>query len=71
MSMWRNFDERAKRLGILDTKLAQAAAICVALVVAKLLPEIMRLNVWWYVLLGVLFAIKPLITFYSRSDVKD
>jgi hypothetical protein len=68
MIIWEFFDERARRLGILDTKLAQAAAICVALVSVKLFPQILELDVWWFVLLGAVFAIKPLITFYGRSD---
>lgn len=68
MIIWEYFDERARRLGILDTKLAQAATICVALIVVKLIPRILELNVWWFVLLGAVSAIKPLITFYSRND---
>jgi hypothetical protein len=65
MTFWCYFDKRARKLGIIDTKLAQAAAICVALVIVKLIPEVMELNVWWFVLFAVLFAIKPLITFYG------
>lgn len=65
--MWNYFDKRARRLGILDTKLAQAAAIFFALVIVKLIPRIMEANVWWFVLLAVLCAIKPLITFYSST----
>jgi hypothetical protein len=67
--MWAYFDERARRLGILDTKLAQAAAIFFALIVVKLVPQIMDVSVWWFVLLAVLCAIKPLIAFYgSRAE---
>ena len=62
--MWNYFDKRARRLGILDTKLAQASAICFAFVIAKLVPEIMELSTWWFVLAAILCAIKPLITFY-------
>ena len=65
--MWGYFDERARRLGIFDTKLAQAAAICFALIIVKLIPEIMNLSIWWFVVLAVLCAIKPLVTFYGRQ----
>ncbi len=71
MTMWGYFDRRARRLGILDTKLAQAAAICVALIVVKLIPKIMELNVWWFVLFAIVCAIKPLITFYGRNDTEQ
>ena len=62
--MWEYFDKRARRLGILDTKLAQAAAIFFALVIVKLIPQIMKVNIWWFALLAILCAIKPFITFY-------
>ena len=67
MTMWEYLDKRARRLGILDTKLAQAAAIFFALVIVKLIPQIMKLNIWWFVLLAILCAIKPVITFYGSK----
>ncbi len=70
MTIWGYFDRRARRLGILDTKLAQAAAICVALIIVKLIPKIMELNVWWFVIFAIVFAIKPLITFYGSKDTE-
>jgi hypothetical protein len=66
--MWEYFDKRARRLGILDTKLVQAAAIFFALVIVKLVPQIMELSVWWFVVLAVVCAIKPMITFYRGDD---
>lgn len=61
------FDRRARRLGILDTKFAQAAAIFFALIIVKIIPRIMNVNIWWFVMLAIVCAIKPLITFYGRS----
>jgi hypothetical protein len=69
MTICEYFDERARRLGILDTKLAQAAAISFALIIVKLIPQIMELSVWWFVLFAVVFAIKPLLTFYGRKNI--
>lgn len=66
-AVWSNFDERARRLGILDTKLAQAAAIFVALSVAKLVPEIMNLGMGWFLSLACLCAIRPVFTFFGRK----
>ncbi len=66
--MWSNFDERARRLGILDTKLAQAAAIFLALSVVKLVPEIMNLSIWWFTGLATLCAIRPISTFYGHEN---
>ncbi len=66
--MWEYFDERARRLGIVDTKLVQAAAIFFALVVVKLVPQIMSVSIWWFVGLAILCAIKPVITFYGGKS---
>ena len=65
------FDDRAKRLGIIDTKLAQAAAIAFALVVVKLFPQIMELSIWWFIGAAVLFAAKPAVTFYGQRELRS
>jgi hypothetical protein len=65
--MWEYFDKRARRLGILDTKLVQLAAIFFALVIVKLVPQIMTVSIWWFVLLAIVCAVKPIITFYGGS----
>jgi len=67
MGLFSWMDERARRLGILDVKLAQGAAMFVALIVAKLVPQIMTVNVWWFAVLAGLCAIRPLIVFYGRA----
>ncbi len=46
MSLYESFDERARRLGIIDTKLAQGAAVFFVLILVKLVPEIMNLSIW-------------------------
>jgi hypothetical protein len=48
-------------------KLAQAAAICLALTVAKLVPQIMTISAWWFAVLAVLCAIRPVYVFYGRA----
>jgi len=56
-----------KKFGILDVKLAQGIAIFVALIVAKVIPEIMDINIWWFVALLVICAIKPLYVFWIKK----
>ena len=68
MSLYESFDERARRLGIVDTKLAQGAAIFFVLTVVKLVPEIMNLSIWWFVALTIACAIKPMLTFVGARD---
>jgi hypothetical protein len=67
MPFWAEMDRRARSMGILDTKLAQAAAIFFILAVVKLIPRIMTVSIWWFVGLAVVCAIKPIYTFYFAS----
>ena len=66
MGFIESMNERVKRLGILDMKLAQGAAIFFALIIVKLVPEILTISVWWFVALSVVFAVRPTRVFYAR-----
>ena len=63
----KNMNERVKKLSILDLKLAQGAAMFVALIVAKLIPPIMGIHIWWFVALLVLCGIKPFYVFWIKK----
>jgi len=60
-------DERVRRLGIWDLKLAQGGAMFLALIIAKLFPQIMTVNVWWFVLAAALCAIRPVCVVFAPS----
>lgn len=62
---WMN--ERVRRFGIWEMKLAQGAAIFLALIVVKLVPQILTVSVWWFVILAALCAIRPICVFYGRA----
>lgn len=62
---WMN--ERVKRLDIWDIKLAQGAAIFLGLIIAKLWPQILQVNVWWFVVLAGLCGIRPLAVVWGRA----
>ena len=67
MGFLENMNKRAKKFSILDVKLAQVAAMFVALIVVKLIPRIMDINIWWFVALLVIFAIKPFYMFWIKK----
>ena len=71
MELFAYFDERERRLGIVDTKLAQAAAIFVVLTIVKAVPSIMQVGIWWFAGLALLCAVHPLITFYGSGGPKN
>lgn len=68
MGLFNWMDERVKRFGIWEMKLSQAAAMCFAFIIAKLVPQIMTVSVWWFVLLAVLCAIRPISVFYRKGS---
>ena len=59
-------NQRARKLSVFDLKLAQGAAMFFALIIAKLISQIMDINVWWFVGLGILCAIKPWYVFWFK-----
>ena len=61
---WAN--ERAHRFTAIDLKLVQFMGIFVALIIVKLIPEIMRINIWWFVGLFIVFSIRPIFVFLRR-----
>jgi uncharacterized membrane protein len=67
MTLWEYFDSRARRFGIVDTKLALGAAMFLALIIAKLVPEILNVSVWWFVVLWIAFGIRPMLVFFGSD----
>jgi len=67
MGLLEDMDKRVKKFGIIDVKLAQGAAMFGALIIAKLIPDIMDLSIWWFVGLLVLCAIKPFYVFWVKE----
>ncbi len=67
MKLWDEMDRRIKRFGIIDEKLAQGAAIFLALIIVKLEPRIMDISIWWFAGLLIACAIKPLYVFYLKK----
>jgi len=67
MALWEYFDSRARRLGIVDTKLALGAAMFMALTIVKLVPEILNVSVWWFVVLWIGCGIRPMLVFFGKS----
>jgi len=67
MGILENMNKRVKKFSILDVKLAQGAAIFGVLIVAKLIPQIMDINIWWFVTLLVICVIKPFYVFFIKK----
>ena len=67
MGFLEDMTRRVRRLDIFDVKLAQGAAMFFALIIAKLIPSIMNISVWWFAALLVLCAAKPFYVFWIKE----
>ena len=67
MKIIDDMNNRVKKLNIFDIKLIQGCAMFAVLIIVKLIPQIMTINIWWFVVLLVLCAIRPLYVFYFKK----
>jgi hypothetical protein len=67
MQILDDMTKRVTRFDIVDVKLAQGAAMFLALAVAKLIPQIMDISIWWFRGLLVACAAKPFYVFWIKQ----
>lgn len=67
MGLLEEMTERVRRFDIFDVKLAQGAAMFFVLIIVKLIPDIMDVSIWWFVVLLIICAIKPFYVFWFRE----
>lgn len=57
MAFW---ERRLSRYGYWDHKLACLASICFGLILAKLFPQLITIDLWWLITAFMLLSILPL-----------
>jgi len=67
MDLLENMNQRVKKFSLIDVKLAQGAAMFLALIIAKYIPGIITLSVWWFIGLLIICAIKPCYVFFIKE----
>jgi hypothetical protein len=67
--MWffEDMTRRVRKFDIFDVKLAQLVAMFGALIIAKLIPGIMNVSIWWFVVMLIICAAKPFCVFWFRE----
>ncbi len=66
MGIIKNFNKRIRFFTIWDIKLIQLCAMLVIIILIKLIPEITSLSYWWYIVLLVLAAIRPIYLMFFK-----
>ena len=67
MELLEEMTQRVKKFSLIDVQLAQVAAMFSTLIIAKLIPDIMDVNIWWFVVLLIICAIKPFYVFWFKE----
>jgi hypothetical protein len=66
MSLKSFFDEKIKKMDWLDIGLIKWSCIFFGVVIAMLIPEITEINVWWFIVLFIVLAIRPFYRVYLK-----
>lgn len=64
MALWSDWERRFSRFRLIDAKLAQATAFFLALVLAKAVPELLSVSIWWFAAAALACAVRPAILFF-------
>ena len=67
MGLFEEMTLRVRSIDMFDVKLAQGAAGFFVLIIAKLIPEIMDISIWWFVVLLIICAAKPFYVFWFKE----
>ena len=68
MEFIRSLDQRVKKLGFFNIQLVKISNWFFALIVLKLIPEILNIDTKWFVVLFVLFSLKPFYVGWLKDD---
>jgi len=67
MGLLEDMDQRVKKLSFIDLPLGECAAMLFGIFIAKLIPQIMNINIWWFLALSVLCHAKPSCVFWFKK----
>ena len=66
MSLIRFFNQRVRQLTIWDIKLVQGCAMLLAVIIIKLIPDILRIDLALLIVLIVILAVRPMYAFFLK-----
>ena len=67
MGIIEEMTRRVRKFDIFDVKLAQITAMFLALIIVKLIPDIMDVSIWWFVVMVIICAAKPFCVFWFKE----
>ncbi len=61
------FNDKIKKMNCIDVSLVKVSVIAFTLMVAKLWVGILYLDWYWYLIIAVILAIKPLVKIFRKK----
>ena len=58
MGLFKWANNRVEKLSGVDCKLIGIASLCLGIILVKLFPAILNINIWWLVIIGGLSLLK-------------
>jgi hypothetical protein len=66
MEFFGDLNQKVKKFSFFDIKMIQFTTLFAALILVKLVPEILKVNIWWFVALLIVCLVKPLFVFFQK-----
>lgn len=66
-NMFEKFNERVKKLNVVDIKLIKWAAFLIAIIVVKLFPKLLEINYWILIILVIACSARPAYKFWIKK----
>lgn len=64
---WKLLNEKVKKLTALDISCTKLAVFFATIIIAKLIPGLLKINYWILIVLVIVFAAKPFYDFYLKK----
>jgi len=60
-------DKCVKKFNWIDVKLTALASMLIGIILVKLIPGILKINIWWFVIIAVLCLVRVYCVAFSRK----
>ncbi len=67
MELFKRLNDKVKNLNWIDAKLISIVGLCFGLIVVKLIPGFLTINIWWFVVIGALCWFRVLYVLFSKK----
>jgi len=67
MELWKNMNERIKKMSVIDIGLVKWSAFFFAIIIVKLFPQLLKINYLVLIVLVIACGIKPLYKFWIEK----